>query len=188
MPHTPDRREVLQALGLAVLVDALPLGTDAWSQVTQDGMSCFIEESGLRGRWPLVVGALTTSEPVRHAAGMRALRKRHNYSRMLSYTSNDRQKLKFATSAIDYFAGDDGLHYVALVVTDDNKRWPITTAQKDARYFEIYGRLLDKIRAEATDPQKSRIFRGATSAVLRDFCPAQLPARRSCASFPAARS
>jgi hypothetical protein len=85
---------------------------------------------------------------------------------MLSYTSNDRQKLKFATGAIDYFAGDDALHYVALVVTDSNKRWPTTTDQKDARYFEVYGRLLDKIRSEANDPQKSKIFRGATSAVL----------------------
>jgi hypothetical protein len=162
----PDRREILQALGLAVVVEALPLGAVALSQVTQDGVSCFIEESGIRGRWPLVLGALTTSEPVRHAAGIRALRKRHNYSRMLSYTSNDRQKLKFATSAIDYFSGDDGLHYVALVVTDSNMRWPKTTDRKDAIYFEVYGRLLDKIRSEANDPQKSKIFRGAASAVL----------------------
>jgi hypothetical protein len=143
---TPDRRAIVKALGLAVAAETVPFAGLSLAQDNQNSLSCFVEEGGRRGTWPLVVGALTTREPDRHSAEIRALRTTHSYKRRLTYASNDRHKLKFAAGVIDYFAVEAGLRFVALVVTDDDKRWPKTTAEKDAVYFDLYKRLLDTIR------------------------------------------
>ncbi len=171
MHWAPDRRAILKSFGLAVAAETVPFARLSLAQGNRSTLSCFVEEGGRRGTWPLVLGALTTREPDRHSADIRALRVTHAYKRRLRYASNDRHKLKFAGGVIDYFAAEPGLRYVALVVTDDDKRWPNNTAEKDAIYFDLYKRLTDAIRNDGDSVllRKRNRTKTGRDKLLHDF-------------------
>jgi hypothetical protein len=131
------RRQFVAFLGLAAVAPVSLARAAATS-----GVHGFIDESGKRGDWPLVVGLLTTSDPDRHDREIERLRHEHGYARSLRYASGDRRKTGLAEAVIDYWAASDDLAFTAVHASDDRNRWASIGDGKDAAYAAIYRRLL----------------------------------------------
>lgn len=127
-----NRRQFCAAVSAAALAPALgrPAAAD-------EPLHCFVDESGKRGDWPLVVGVLATSAPEGHEFRIALLRRKYAYPRPLRYMSTDRNKLAFARALIDYYAASD-LRFHGTVATERS----VPAGDPDAAYAEIYRRAL----------------------------------------------
>ena len=139
-----SRREFMRAAGAATLTPALSPRSTALAAngpVPSSPSQCFVGESGKRGEGTLVVGLLTTSDAAYHDLHIAYLRRRYGYPRALKYTSTDAGKGSFAGALIDYFAGEPGLAFSALLLRDDLAAWTTVGEHKDAVYASLHARL-----------------------------------------------
>ena len=131
------RRQFCALLGAAALT---PISLA--SAATSPRIHGFIDESGKRGDWPLVVGMVATSDPARHDRAIAARRTVHGYARPLLYASGDRLKAGFAEAVIDYFAETDDLSFFAVHASDAHRLSDGSGHGKDAAYAAIYRQVL----------------------------------------------
>jgi hypothetical protein len=86
-----------------------------WARNASLHLDC---SGSLEGREHVVLGGLITPMPGIHDRALQALREyggRH-YHRRLTYSSNDRNKLDYAVSAIDYLMETEGLAFEARLI------------------------------------------------------------------------
>jgi len=136
--ETINRRRFIAAAGVAAgTVAFLPRAARA-----SGAAYGFLHESGKRGGWPLVVGLLATASPSPHDLAIDRLRRRHDFPRILRYSSTDRAKAGFAAALIDYYATANDLTFSAVVASDPGVGWT-TAVEKDTAYAAIYRQLLE---------------------------------------------
>lgn len=140
---------------------------EAWSA------SLHVDYSGsLEGREHVVLGGVVTPTPGIHDQALQALREHggRHYHRRLTYSSNDRNKLDYAVSAIDYLLEAEGLAFEARLIGPGQHR-------RDGSLLTAYRRLIGEIAG--VDAAGSVELKPNTSVgldpELRDHLSAEFP-------------
>jgi hypothetical protein len=129
--------------GALASVGVVALNKGALSQTAQNPTTILIQESGRCGDWPLVIGAMLTDDMASHEEHIQRLRQDLGYKEILKWSATSTSRVSFATKLIDYFIANEDLRFRALIVKDDQNRFPVEAVQGDARYFAKYRQLFE---------------------------------------------